>query len=381
MIGGDGAILWLREIVNVKTEAGEATELTGVMVDITEQQNTQEALRHSEELFLKGFRANPEGVTISTAEHGRIIEDNDAFLRALGYERQQMIGKTVAELALWADPEDRNELLRALQTGEPVVQRGARFRNRSDKILQVEISVETILLQGERCLLCVSHDVTEQKQLEAQLRQAGKMEALGRFAGGVAHDFNNLLGIMLGHCELLMEKLAPDNPNRARVERILEAGERAAGLTGQLLAFSRRQVLQPEILDMNVVVAEAEKLLLLLLGAEIELVVNLGASLGQVMADSGQVLQVILNLAANARDAMPKGGRLTIETANGTLGASYAAEQPDAPHAGAACVVLTVRDTGAGMDVQTQAPIFNPFFPTKKVAKATGLALATVYGI
>src|SRR5258708_37138052 len=161
----------------------------------------------------------------------------------------------------------------------------------------------------------------------------------------------------------------------------MEAGQRAAGVTGQFLAFSRREVLQPEILGMNVVVAEAEKLLLLRLGAEIELVVNLGASLGQVMTDSGQVLQVILNLAANGRDAMPEGGRLSIETANGTLGASYAAEQPDAPHAGAACVVLTVRDTGAGMDVQTQAHIFEPFFTTKKVGKGTGLGLATVYGI
>jgi two-component system cell cycle sensor histidine kinase/response regulator CckA len=185
----------------------------------------------------------------------------------------------------------------------------------------------------------------------------------------------------MGYCELLMEKIAREDPNRAKVQRILEAGERAAGLTRQLLAFSRQQVLQPEMMDMNVVVAEAAKLLHRLLGADIELAVNPGADLGPVLADSGQIIQVILNLAVNARDAMPKGGRLTIETANVAAGAALGLAQANAPYPDAPYVVLTVRDTGEGMDAQTQAHIFEPFFTTKQVGKGTGLGLATVYGI
>jgi two-component system cell cycle sensor histidine kinase/response regulator CckA len=382
MIAADGRVVWLRDIVNVKAESGKPTELTGVMIDISGQKDTQETLRTSEERFFKAFRSNPESVAITTMAHGRFIEVNDAFLRAHGYERSEVIGKTAIELGVWANPEDRTDLLKALHAGAPVLKRGVSFRIRSGKTREVELSAEIIQLQGEPCLLCITHDVTEQKQLEDQLRQASKMDALGKFAGGVAHDFNNLLGIMLGYCELLMEKLAPDDLNRVRVERILEAGGRAAGLTGQLLAFSRRQVLQTEILDMNVVVAEAEKLLHVLLGAEIELVVNRSANMGEVMADSGQIIQVILNLAVNARDAMPNGGKLIIETANVAAGeAGYAAAQADDPHPNAAYVVLTVRDTGTGMDAQTQAHIFEPFFTTKQIGKGTGLGLSTVYGI
>ncbi|HJX83793.1 MAG TPA: PAS domain S-box protein, partial [Candidatus Angelobacter sp.] len=377
MIAADGRVVWLRDIVNVTVEGGEPTELTGVMIDISEQKDT---LRTSEERFFKAFRSNPEAVAITTMAQGRFLEINDAFLRAHGYERHEVIGKTAMELGIWANPEDRKDLLKALHAGAPVLKRGVSFRIRSGQTREVELSAEIIQLQGEPCLLCITHDVTEQKQLEAQLRQVSEMDALGKFAGGVAHDFNNLLGIMLGYCELLMEKLAPDDPNRARVERILQAGERAAGLTGQLLAFSRRQVLQPEILDMNVVVAEAEKLLHLLLGVEIELVVNRSANPGQVMADSGQIIQVILNLAVNARDAMPNGGKLTIETANVDAGTDYATHT-DSPHPDAPYVVLTVRDTGAGMDAQTQAHIFEPFFTTKQIGKGTGLGLATAYGI
>jgi two-component system cell cycle sensor histidine kinase/response regulator CckA len=381
MIAADGSVVWLRDIVNVKIEAGEPTELTGVMIDITEQKDTQETVRNSEERFFKAFRSNPEGMGIATVAQGRIIEVNDAFLRALGYERQEVVGKTVAEFGLWVNPNDRRDLLSALDTGRPVLKRGANFRTKSGQTREFELSAETIQLQGEPCVLSVLHDVTQQKQLEAQLRQASKMDAMGQFAGGVAHDFNNLLGIMLGYCELLMEKLAREDPNRTKVERILEAGGRAAGLTRQLLAFSRQQVLQPEILDMNAVVAEAVKLLHRLLGADIELVVKPGTNLGAVMADSVQIIQVILNLAVNARDAMPKGGTLTIETANVVVGAGHVLAQAHAHNLGSPHVVLTVRDTGEGMDAQTQTHIFEPFFTTKKVGKGTGLGLATVYGI
>ncbi len=381
MIAADGRTVSLKDIVNVKVEAGEATELTGVMIDISEQKNTQETLRLSEERFFKAFRSNPESIAITTVAEGRFLEVNDALLRALGYERRQVVGKTGAELALWANPEERNDLIRALDAGDPVLKRGASFRTKSGQIREFEISAETIPVQGEPCLLCFAHDVTDQKQLEGQLRQAGKMDAMGQFAGGVAHDFNNLLGIMLGYCELLMERLGTDDANRVKVERILEAGERAAGLTRQLLAFSRQQILQPEILNMNVLVAEAEKLLHRLIGEDIELVVRPGANICPVMADSGQIIQVILNLAVNARDAMPTGGKLSIETANVEVSPGDVPPDADTPQPGGPHVVLSVRDAGVGMDAETQAHIFEPFFTTKQIGKGTGLGLATVYGI
>jgi nitrogen-specific signal transduction histidine kinase/ActR/RegA family two-component response regulator len=222
-------------------------------------------------------------------------------------------------------------------------------------------------------------DITERKRLEDQLRRAQKMEAVGQLAGGVAHDFNNLLMVIQGYSEVMLARLDPAEPLRKNAEEIQKATERAASLTRQLLAFSRMQVLRPKILDLNAVLAEMGKMLPRLIREDIELRIVPGASLGSVKADQSQIEQVILNLLVNARDAMPRGGKLTIETASAELNDEYARG-----HTGVRpgkYAMLAVSDTGVGMDSETQAHIFEPFFTTKELGKGTGLGLATVYGI
>lgn len=219
----------------------------------------------------------------------------------------------------------------------------------------------------------------ERRQLEKQLLLAQKMEAIGQLAGGVAHDFNNLLTVIISYSELLLQRLAPGEPLRAQVEEIQKAGDRAAALTRQLLAFSRRQVLAPQVLDLNAVLENIHKMLERLIGEDINLVSACARGLGRVKADPSQIEQVIMNLAANARDAMPKGGKLTIETADVELGEDYARNH--AAFQPGRYVMLAISDTGMGMDKETQTHIFEPFFTTKELGKGTGLGLATVYGI
>jgi signal transduction histidine kinase/ActR/RegA family two-component response regulator len=227
--------------------------------------------------------------------------------------------------------------------------------------------------------VALAGSAAEQKSLEEQLRQAQKMEGIGRLAGGIAHDFNNLLTAILGYAELMEEQLPDDEDLRSSLHEIHVAGERAAALTRQLLAFSRRQVLQPRILDLNVVVAEMEKLLRRLIGEDVVLTTRLDPRLASVKADPGQLEQVLMNLAVNARDAMPCGGRLTIETGNAALDAGFAAAHPGARVG--AYAVITVADTGTGMSADVLSHVFEPFFTTKEQGKGTGLGLATAYGI
>jgi PAS domain S-box-containing protein len=241
---------------------------------------------------------------------------------------------------------------------------------------------QTFELRVEPCelgIVVLSIDVTEGRKLEEQLRQAQKMEAVGRLAGSVAHDFNNLLSVIIGSSDMLLGDLKPVDPLRPEIEAIRKAGDRATDLTRQLLAFSRQQVLAPRVLDLNEVVEECEKMLRRLLGDDIELITRFARNLSKVRVDPGQVDQVVMNLAINARDAMPSGGKLTIETADVVLDESYSSE-----HLGVTpgpYVMLALSDTGVGMDRETQLRIFEPFFTTKAIGKGTGLGLSTVFGI
>jgi PAS domain S-box-containing protein len=366
----------LLSVSAVRDKDGRLLHFVSQIQDITERKRAEEALRQAEERFSKAFGSSPVGLTISTLQDGRALEVNDAFLQMVGYERGEFIGKTARELRIWVDPEERAPIVAKLLAHRSVREENVRLRTKSGKVREVQLSAEIIQLQNEPCLLAIMRDVTEQNLLEQQLRQAQKMEALGRLAGGIAHDFNNLLGVIIGYSELLAKDLASNPGLRRRVDGIRTASERAASLTAQLLAFSRRQVLQPKVLNLNSIVLETDKMLRHVIGEDIEATTVLDSKLEQVKADPGQIAQVIMNLVVNARDAMPSGGKLTIETANAVLRESVLCRGREVPPG--RYVMLSVSDTGIGMDAETQASLFEPFFTTKPTGKGTGLGLATV---
>ncbi len=349
----------------------------GVAVGL-ERKRAEDALRQSEERFSTAFRASPVGIAITTLSEGRFLDANDAMLTMLGYGRDDLLGRTGAELGIWSDPADETRLRDEIRSGRNVRDLELLLRGKRGDLRCVLTSAEPIALAGERHLLLLLHDITQRKRLEDQFRQAQKMEAVGRLAGGVAHDFNNLLTVILSYGDLLRADLPPNTSWGQDLDEIRKAAEGAASLTRQLLAFSRRQVLQLQVLDLNEVVANTERLLRRLIGEDIDLVAILAPGLARVRADPGQLEQVIMNLGVNARDAMPSGGQLTIETENvviepETIGPPRAEPGPYA--------LLAVSDTGVGMDSETQAHIFEPFFTTKEAGKGTGLGLATVSGI
>ena len=350
-----------------------------VLKDITERKLASEALRKSEERFSKAFRSNPLAITISTKVEGRYLDVNDAFLDLLGYKRKDVIGHTAADLRFWSEPQDRIEMLRQLEEKSNVGKHHIRYRTALGKIREAEVWLEAIELDGQRCLLGITRDVTEVQQLEAQLRQAQKMEAVGRLAGGIAHDFNNILGIVIGYGDLSLGLIPPDNQANRYISESTKAAQRAALLTRQLLAFSRKQIVFPRILNLNDVVHNATSLFLRLVGEDVELEFRPSGPLGNIKVDPGQIEQVLMNLVVNARDAMPSGGTIIIETAEAELDEDYVARHPGSrvgQH-----VVLVVSDTGCGMDESIKSQLFEPFFTTKADGQGTGLGLSTVYGI
>jgi two-component system cell cycle sensor histidine kinase/response regulator CckA len=320
------------------------------------------------------FEDHPQPMWVVESERGRFLEVNGAASQLYGFTAEQFRGMTLQDLQA---PSDSFDPVGASPIGPGVAVWHHRTQN--GRLIDVEAAIHDIQYGGKTVQLAVLLDITGRRYLEDQLRQAQKMEAVGMLAGGVAHDFNNLLTIITGYSQLILNNLTPEDTNRHSVEQIMKAGERAAALTKQLLAFSRRQVLQPKVLDLNKLVGSLGTMLQRLIGEDVDLRLVLPPELGRVSADPGQIEQVLMNLVVNARDAMPKGGVLTIETANVQLDPSYAGRHISVKPG--AYILLAVSDNGAGMDEATQARLFEPFFTTKGSGKGTGLGLSTVFGI
>jgi two-component system, cell cycle sensor histidine kinase and response regulator CckA len=350
----------------------------GTIALAIERRRSEEAMRKSESIFRLLFSHNPLPTWVYDSESLRFIEVNQAAVNQYGYSEEEFRGMTLADIR----PEEEMDRFKTHQSGYPSAGRQSgrwKHRKKSGQIIEVEVISHQLEYGGRTVRLVVAQDITERDWLEQQLRQAQKMEAVGRLAGGVAHDFNNLLMVIKGHTEMLLTTLAGSPQIHRKVEQIDRSADRAATLTRQLLAFSRMQVLQPSVLDLGEIVEEMGKLLPRLIGEDIELSIRAQTDLGKIRADASQIEQVIMNLAVNARDAMPTGGRLIIETANADLDANYTAKHPmTAP---GPYVMLSVTDSGSGMDETTKAHIFEPFFTTKEKGKGTGLVLATVYGV
>ncbi len=339
----------------------------------------QAVLKTSEERFAKAFDSNPTPMSINVLEDGRFLDVNQRFLERTGFRREEVIGRRRNELDLWLDPAEANRFTEATRANRRVHNFEARLKAANGQPGYHLLSTEAIELGGQACLLVASDEITEKKQLEEQLHQARKLESIGRLAGGVAHDFNNLLTVINGYSDLILQHLDEDDSNWVRVDQIRKAGDRAAELTGQLLAFSRKQVIQPKAIDLNALIRETEPMLRRLLPESIETLLQLTPGSVRVMADPGQLQQVLINLAVNARDAMPQGGKLMVETAAVELDRQYASG-----HAGmipGPYVLLAIGDTGVGMSPEVREHVFEPFFTTKKKGAGTGLGLATVYGI
>ena len=365
----------------IKDAIGKIVGASIIARDITARKRAEEALSRSEARARRLIDSNIIGIAIGDLD-GRLLDANNAFLKIVAYTRADVLSGKMRWDTM-TPPEyhnsDRQAVDQLRNAGVAAPWEKEFFRKDGSRV-SVLIGVTTLATKEED-IECISFviDISERKQLEVQLRQAQKMEAIGRLAGGVAHDFNNLLAVILGYSDVVLDALPPDHPAVKKVEMIRKVGTSAADLTRQLLSFSRQQMLQPRVLNLRDIVEGTQGLLSRLIGDDIQMSTSLEPSLGYVKADPGQIEQVLVNLIVNARDAMPQGGRVRIEAHNVVLDDSYVeAHKPVIP---GPYVMLAVEDAGCGMDRKTQSRVFDPFFTTKEVGKGTGLGLATVYGI
>ena len=378
----NGEVYWDAVTVSpIRDHRGEIAHFLAVQEDITERKQADHTLRESERRLRTLFET-VNLIVLGLDANGAVEYVNPFFLNLTGYRSDEVFGKDWFRLL----PERQQPTMRDLF--QELLEHG-KFSPHYESPIVTKGGEERMIAWNNTVLqdasgrptgtLSIGEDVTERSRLEAQLRQAQKMEAIGRLAGGVAHDFNNVLTAVFGYVDLLREDLPAGSAAQGDLAEVRKAAERAAGLTRQLLAFSRRQVLEAVVLNLNDLVEELGKMLGRVIGEDVELRLTLGKDIGNVRADPGQLHQVIMNLVVNARDAMPKGGTLILETANAELAAQYTElHHPVAP---GSYVMLAVSDTGAGMTPEVKARIFEPFFTTKERGKGTGLGLSTVYGI
>jgi PAS domain S-box-containing protein len=362
----------------VRDASGRALRFFGTVQDITERRLAEQAMIESHNLLNSVIEGTTDMVFVKDIQ-GRYLLINSAGVRVAGRPAEEIIGRTDRDvlppnMAESVEQSDRE----LIASGESKTYELSDSRGDQTKTWLISKSIFRDARGNPIGLIGLCRDVTELKRLEEQLRQAQKMEAVGRLAGGIAHDFNNILTVINGFSRLIFDRLPDDDENREALAEVMKSGERAANLTRQLLAFSRKQRLWPQIVSVNPLLGGLSKLLRALIGEDIVLTVTPDERLGPVRLDPGQFEQAIINLAVNARDAMPDGGRLTIETSERDIDEIYAQSNPDVHPGRYVCV--TVSDSGVGMDDATEARIFEPFFTTKEQGKGTGLGLAMVYG-
>jgi len=365
----DGKIGWFELRIQPSAEG-----ISVLSVDVSDRKRAEEALRTSEAHYRTILEHIGDAVFITTPD-GHYLDVNPQACAMTGYDRDELLRLGSVDTYPLEEREAAAARAAEVASGRSIVF-DRRLLRKDGTVIIVEINARPL---PDGRLLAAMRDITERRNLENQLRQAQKMEAVGRLAGGLAHDFNNVLTAVFGYVDLLSEELAPGSHAREDVEEIRRAAERAAALTRQLLAFSRQQVLDPIVLSVNDLIRNLDKMLRRLIGEDVDLRLNLAPDVGNVRADPGQLEQVIANLVVNARDAMPEGGKLLIETVNADLTEQYA--DMHRPVMAGAYVMIAVSDTGVGMDEATKARIFEPFFTTKEKGRGTGLGLSTVYGI
>jgi len=377
----DGSLRVLESTSSVICNSeGVPQKLVIINRDITTRKEALDALRRSGASFKSMVEHAPYGI-YRAGLSGELLQINPALQSMLGYESQDELLQCNLSTDIFRNSTEYDKLKEQLSQGEDFKNVEVGWKRKDGAQITVHCSGRPVKDEyGAIAYFEVfAEDVTQRRVLERQLRMAQKMEAIGRLSGGIAHDFNNLLGVIIGYSQVLKGSLGQGNPLYEHADEVEKAGRRAASLTRQLLAFSRQQVLEPTILNLNTLVADTEKMLHRLIGEDVVLSASFDEGLGRVKADSGQVEQIIMNLVVNARDAMPQGGKITIATSNAEMDAAFVRD-----HAGSkvgSYVMLTVADTGCGMDAETQAHIFEPFFTTKERGKGTGLGLSTVYGV
>ncbi len=348
-----------------------------VKVRTGELEQTYTELKHSEERFSQAFQTSPIPQAIQSLRAQRFVDVNQAFLAMTGFTRDEIVGRTPLDLRLCIDYESR--FLAAARDGKIVRETEAQISTRSGELRTALLSLEPFDLAGERHILLMAQDTTERQQLENQLRQAQKMEAVGQLAAGIAHDFNNLLTIIQGHASMHLDEPSISPSVNASLHQINGAGERAADLTKKLLTFSRRGMVRPRVLNLNDDVTNIGGMLRRLLGEKCDLIFDLTPLLPRVFADATSMEQILMNLTLNARDAMPEGGTIVISTKAVKFTDDDTLLHPDARPGEYVC--MTVTDSGTGMDPETRSRMFEPFFTTKSLNRGTGMGLATVYGI